>query len=68
MWDLWDKVACPTLLLRGAESDLLPQSTAQEMTRRGPKARLIEFSGIGHLPALMTSDQIEPIARFLELP
>ncbi len=68
MWDLWDKVACPTLLLRGAESDLLPESTAQEMTRRGPKARLIEFSGIGHLPALMTSDQIEPIAHFLELP
>ena len=38
------------------------------MTRRGPEAELIEFAGIGHLPALMTQDQIEPIARFLELP
>ena len=65
MWELWDKVRCPTLLLRGAESDLLPADTAQEMTRRGPRAELIEFDGIGHLPALMTQDQIEPILDFL---
>ena len=36
------------------------------MTRRGPRAELIEFDGIGHLPALMTQDQIDPIADFLE--
>jgi pimeloyl-ACP methyl ester carboxylesterase len=65
MWDLWDKVRCPTLLLRGAESDLLPFATAREMTQRGPRAALIEFAGIGHLPALMTQDQIEPISGFL---
>ena len=35
------------------------------MTRRGPKAELIEFDGLGHLPALMTKDQIEPIVGFL---
>ena len=58
MWDLWDKVRCPVLLLRGADSDLLPAATAREMTRRGPGAELIEFDGIGHLPALMTEDQI----------
>ena len=36
MWELWDKVRCPVLLLRGAESDLLPVSTAKEMISRGP--------------------------------
>jgi pimeloyl-ACP methyl ester carboxylesterase len=66
MWYLWDKVGCPALILRGAESDFLPVSTAQEMTWRGPGAELIEFEGIGHLPALMTQDQIEPIVEFLE--
>jgi pimeloyl-ACP methyl ester carboxylesterase len=66
MWYLWDKVHCPALILRGAESDFLPVSTAQEMSWRGPGAELIEFEGIGHLPALMTQDQIEPIVRFLE--
>jgi hypothetical protein len=45
---------------------MLPAYTAQEMTRRGPKAELIEFAGIGHLPALMTEDQIQPIRSFLE--
>jgi hypothetical protein len=45
---------------------MLPAYTAQEMTRRGPKAELIEFAGIGHLPALLTREQIVPIADFLE--
>jgi pimeloyl-ACP methyl ester carboxylesterase len=68
MWELWDRVRCPTLLLRGALSDMLPTSTAEEMTRRGPKAELIEFPDVGHLPPLMTPGQIEPIARFLRTP
>jgi pimeloyl-ACP methyl ester carboxylesterase len=65
MWYLWDEVRCPVLLLRGADSDLLPDYTATEMTRRGPRAELIEFEGIGHLPALMTQDQIQPVLNFL---
>ena len=67
LWEMWDKVHCPTLLLRGADSDLLPAYTAQEMTRRGPRAELIEFADIGHLPALMTQDQIEPILDFFTI-
>jgi pimeloyl-ACP methyl ester carboxylesterase len=68
MWELWDRVRCPTLILRGALSDMLPASTAEEMTRREPNALLIEVSDVGHLPALMSQDQIEPIARFLRAP
>lgn len=65
MWEQWDRVSCPTLLLRGAESDMLLASTAEEMTRRGPKARLIEFPDAGHVPALMTEEQIRPVIEFL---
>ena len=36
MWDLWDKVRCPTLLLRGADFDLLLADTAR---RDGPARR-----------------------------
>jgi pimeloyl-ACP methyl ester carboxylesterase len=68
MWELWDKVRCPTLVLRGAASDMLPLSTAWEMSRRGPKAELVEFADVGHLPALLTREQIEPIAAFLGSP
>jgi pimeloyl-ACP methyl ester carboxylesterase len=35
------------------------------MTRRGPKAKLVEFPGIGHAPALMAADQIAVIRDFL---
>jgi len=35
------------------------------MTRRGPKAELTTFAGIGHAPALMAEDQLETIVRWL---
>ena len=65
LWNFWDMVRCPTLLLRGADSDLLLHDTAREMTGRGPKATLVEFSGIGHAPMLMAQDQIDAVRRFL---
>jgi hypothetical protein len=40
LWASYDSLRCPTLLLRGADSDLLSAATAQAMTQRGPKARL----------------------------
>jgi pimeloyl-ACP methyl ester carboxylesterase len=61
----YDKIACPTLLLRGAQSDLLLRDTALEMTRRGPRPRLVEFEGIGHAPMLMAKDQIDVVRQFL---
>ncbi len=65
IWPVWDKVACPTLVLRGAESDLLKAQTAQEMTERGPKARLVDLAGIGHAPALMSADQLDLVEDWL---
>jgi pimeloyl-ACP methyl ester carboxylesterase len=57
LWPLWDAVACPTLVLRGAESDLLPARTAAEMATRGPHAEIAEIEGCGHAPALMDEQQ-----------
>jgi pimeloyl-ACP methyl ester carboxylesterase len=64
-WKAYDKIRCPVLLLRGLKSDILPVEVAQEMTRRGPKAQLVEFPKIGHAPALMGPTQIAVIAKFL---
>lgn len=61
---LYDQIQCPTLLLRGAESDLLSPAVAEEMTQRGPRARLVEFAGVGHAPTLLHEDQLQPILNF----
>ena len=65
LWQLYDAIACPTLLLRGADSDLLSPETAQAMTQRGPKARLVEFAGVGHAPTLIAQDQQDAVTSFL---
>jgi pimeloyl-ACP methyl ester carboxylesterase len=64
-WEFYDRIRCPTLLLRGAESDVLRAGDAAAMTDRGPQAQLVEFAGIGHAPALMADDQIAAIRDFL---
>lgn len=68
LWQAYDAIACPTLLLRGAESDLLSRATAEEMTRRGPRARLHEFDGVGHAPTLVQPDQVAVVRQFLLSP
>ncbi|MDP2066908.1 MAG: alpha/beta hydrolase [Burkholderiaceae bacterium] len=65
LWQLYDAVTAQTLLLRGADSDLLSPATAQAMTQRGPRARLVEFAGVGHAPTLVASDQVTAVQGFL---
>ena len=65
LWQLYDNITAQTLLLRGQSSDLLTVATAQTMTGRGPKARLLEFAGVGHAPTLVAIEQVDAVARFL---
>ena len=68
MWQAYDALRCPTLLIRGAESDLLSHETALAMTQRGPKARLHEVTGVGHAPTLVAPDQVTVVREFLLAP
>ena len=61
---IWTRVTAPVLLIRGAESDLLPAETARAMAQR-PGVRLAEIAGCGHAPALMDAEQIALVAGFL---
>jgi pimeloyl-ACP methyl ester carboxylesterase len=65
LWQLYDQITAKTLLVRGADSDLLSLATAQAMTQRGPKARLVEFAGVGHAPTFIADDQVQILASFL---
>ena len=65
LWQLYDNIKAQTLLTRGAKSDLLAKDTALAMTQRGPKARLVEFEGIGHAPMFVAPDQVDAATSFL---
>lgn len=65
LWQVYDALTCQVLLLRGKQSDLLDAETAKMMTERGPKARLVEFEGVGHAPTLIADDQISAVRDFL---
>jgi pimeloyl-ACP methyl ester carboxylesterase len=65
LWQLYDRIQAPTLLLRGAESDLLSAATAQAMAERGPRARVQTLAGVGHAPMLVQADQRALVREFL---
>lgn len=69
LWAIWDQVTCPTLVIRGAESNLLLPHTVAEMQKRGPGRQglvtVIEVKGAGHAPGLRAPDQINAIRDWL---
>jgi len=70
LWNVWDKIDCPVLILRGEDSDLLARSTVEAMLKRGAAAAhglvsTFEFPACGHAPALMDEAQISVIKQYL---
>lgn len=65
LWAAYDIIHCPTLLIRGEQSNVLSSKIALAMTKRGPLAKLIEFKGIGHAPTFVHTNQIKIIEDFL---
>ncbi|MBC7404243.1 MAG: alpha/beta hydrolase [Cytophaga sp.] len=65
LWAAYDAITCQTLLVRGSNSDLLTKEAAQEMTRRGPRATLVEIAGVGHAPTFLQPEQIAIARDFL---
>lgn len=65
LWQIYDQISAQTLVLRGAESDLLSVATTQAMSSRGPQARVVEFAGVGHAPTLVANEQVLTVLDFL---
>ncbi len=68
LWPMYELVSCPTLAVRGAESDLLRRETWLQMAERGPRAKLAEIPGVGHAPMFMSDDQVAVVRDFLLAP
>lgn len=65
LWPIYERIRCRTLLVRGAESDLLSTETACAMADRGPRPRVVEIPGVGHAPMFTDDAQIEVVRNFL---
>ncbi len=65
LWAAYDAIRGPTLVLRGADSDVLAATTAEAMAARGPRARIHSFAGVGHAPTLVAADQVAVVREFL---
>jgi len=65
LWAAYDRIRCPTLVLRGASSDVLSRDTTAAMAARGPRARVHEFAGVGHAPTIVAAEQVAVVRDFL---
>ena len=65
LWPLYQVIRCPTLAIRGTESDLLTRETWLQMGQCGPRAELAEIPGVGHAPMFLTQGQIDIARNFL---
>jgi len=65
LWAAYDRIRCPTLVLRGAASDVLSRETAAAMAARGPRPRVHEFAGVGHAPTIVAAEQVAVVRDFL---
>ncbi len=66
MWDAWDRISCPVLILRGKDSSFLSEEIAEKMLATGPKTTLVEFENTGHTPTLRNDEQVNVIAEWLK--
>lgn len=67
LWQIYDAIRCKTLLIHGAESEMLSRDAVQAMTQRGPRVQVATVQGVGHAPTLTHPDQIDLVLAFLGL-
>jgi len=64
-WDVFARITCPVLVVRGANSDLLSAETASKMAGSHPNCGVVEVPGIGHAPMLTEPAAIAALDHFL---
>jgi esterase len=63
LWPLWSAITCPTLIIRGGDSDILSPEIAGRMLQAQPHAELVDIPNAGHT---VPGDQPEAFLYALE--
>jgi len=67
LWPIYERIKCPTLVVRGERSDLLTSETVHAMSVCGPRATIVEVPGVGHAPMFMDKAQIAIVQDFFTI-
>jgi len=67
LWVPYARIACPTLIVRGAESDILPRATMTRMCTVLRVATSVEIPGVGHAPSLTEPESLRAINEFFKV-
>ncbi|NVK00534.1 MAG: alpha/beta hydrolase [Oceanospirillaceae bacterium] len=65
LWDLWQAIEQPCLLVQGLASDLLTPDIVARMQQQRPDLKLLQREGIGHAPSLMLPQEVEAVVQFI---
>jgi pimeloyl-ACP methyl ester carboxylesterase len=68
LWPALAKIACPTLVIWGTDSDVLSEAQARRMAETLPKGELVPVPGVGHAPSLIEPAALTAIERVLAGP
>lgn len=65
LWPTLAALQCPTLVIWGADSDVLLEPQARRMAETLPHGELVAVPGIGHAPTLVEPVALTALDRFL---
>lgn len=65
LWKYWDRLRIPILAIYGEESDFMPAHLVAAMKRRAPQLRTFPVAGVGHMPMLMSDEEIAAVGALL---
>jgi len=66
LWELWESIMQPCLLVHGLTSDLLTPAIVNQMQSTHPDMRVLQRPGIGHAPSLMLESEVDEIKKFID--
>lgn len=65
MWEMWQQIKLPTLVIHGSQSDVLSSSTITKMQEINPLTQRVEVENAGHAPYLYNDDHMKLLHKFL---
>ena len=64
LWVPYARIACPLLIVRGADSDVLAPRYGERMRAVGGRSKVVEVPGVGHAPSLTEPESLAAIKKF----